>query len=188
MNGLPAALRANENHRGLSSVSTKNASHSPQTEKLRSASPDGIDVVARPRESTAIGNTWVARVFLHLSLLALQIIYNELFYLVLILRAMVIRYRDEHASQQHLSFPDTSITSFSSFGERIIQSVDRQSPSPSTASLVKFTSHPSSQEFHPKAKLIVGTESDNACNEHWGHFADFESVDDDDVTFTSITH
>ena len=45
----------------------------------------------------------------------------------------------------------------------------------------------SSEEFQPKARLIVPAESlvlngdNDDAMEHWGHFADFDTIEDEDV-------
>lgn len=116
----------------------------------------------------------IAYVLIHLSRIfaqAFQLLCPELSYIIFVLRAILDHYHDEYMLQDR----DTlSFTSFSSVGERIVQ---LEFASGFHTGMIHYSS---SQECLPtgRSKLIVGEQSDHD-NEQWGHFADFESVEDD---------
>lgn len=102
-----------------------------------------------------------------------------------LLKAMLLCYRNEYCLKQHVAaFALASSSSLSSSMGQTMSGSRFASNNGDQGGLMPCYS---SEEFQPKARLIVPAESlavpgdDHETVEHWGHFADFDVIDDDDV-------
>ena len=101
---------------------------------------------------------------------------------------MILCYRDEYRLKQRLAaFAMASTVSLSFMGGELREVMGSGGSSRGTfQGVAGMVSCYSSEEFHPKAKLITAQSTDDGCDiGHWGHFADFDCIEDDDIPFLS---
>lgn len=100
-----------------------------------------------------------------------------------ILKAMLLCYRNEYCLKQHYAaFALASASSLSSSTGQMTSGTCLASNNRSQSLMPCY----SSEEFQPKARLIVPAETlaadgdgDEDMGGHWGHFADFDIMEDD---------
>ena len=100
-----------------------------------------------------------------------------------LLKTMLQCYRNEYCLGQHMAA--FALASSSSISSSMGQTMSGAKLASRNRSLCGLLPCYSSEEFQPKARLIVPAESlvlngdnDDAV-EHWGHFADFDTIEDD---------
>lgn len=110
-----------------------------------------------------------------------------------VLRTMILSYRDGYVMAHRDAFPQVSATSFSSFGKRMVRSMEALSPpsgNPLQGGLSGMLYPCPSEEFHFKTRVIpvpVQPERDG-YSDMWGHFADFDRIDGNDVVFVASSY
>jgi len=137
----------------------------------------------------------------------IHLIFPETSSLLDYIKAMILNYRDEYILKQDFAFVLASSISMSSMGQELYGkhlvggNATSSSMTETTATSREISSSmifsPSSEDIYPRAKLIVRSsqneEDGHGCgdlyiddpSDQWGHFADFDYVDDKDILLIS---